>query len=93
MELPLGYGNQGESTSKSMVCRLHKSIYGLKQASRQWNLKFTEVLLQVGFAQSKADYSLFTRGSDNDFVVVVLYVDDIVIVVPVSKKSAKSSPI
>jgi len=45
------------------VCRLIRSLYGLKQASRRWNLELTKFLTGKGFHQSKSDYSLFTTCS------------------------------
>lgn len=62
-----------------LVCKLQQSLYGLKQASRQWNLKFTECLLQLGFVQSKAYCSLFSKHTQEGFIDVLVYVDDIII--------------
>lgn len=56
-----------------------KSLYGLKQASRQWNLKLTETLLDAGYVQSLYDFSLFTNKKGTKFVVVLVYVDDLLI--------------
>lgn len=80
MSLPLGYNKH--STSSNLVCRLTKSLYGLKQASRQWNVKLTSTLVDLGFKQSKADYSLFTKGQGNNFILLLIYVDDILIAGP-----------
>ena len=80
MDMPLGYQRKGEpSSSGPLVCKLHKSIYGLKQASRQWYAKFSQSLLQYGFSQSKSNYSLFTKRSGSQFVALLVYVDDIII--------------
>ncbi|KAE8733468.1 hypothetical protein F3Y22_tig00001120pilonHSYRG00022 [Hibiscus syriacus] len=78
MKLPLGY--KSELKGSNMVCRLHKSIYGLKQASRQWFTVFSNVVIQLGFQQSPFEHSLFTRGCGNKFIALLVYVDDIVLV-------------
>nr|GEZ32607.1 ribonuclease H-like domain-containing protein [Tanacetum cinerariifolium] len=74
MSHPPGFNNQ-----KGKGFTFSKSLYGLKQAPRQWNVKSTLSLIKNGFVQSKYNYSLFTKRSDNVFVALLVYVDDIVI--------------
>lgn len=76
MTLPPSFGSQGENK----VCRLLKSLYGLKQVSRQWNLKLTNALTQSGFTQTKLYYSLFTKTNTTGSILIILvYVDDLLI--------------
>lgn len=81
MTLPEGYcRGKGESLPSNVVCKLYKSIYGLKQVSRQWFSKFYTTLLAEGFKQSQGDHSLFMKySSRGSFTVLLVYVDDIIL--------------
>ena len=71
-------GFVGNDSSK-LVCRLKKSIYGLKQASRQWYLKFHSVVASYGFVENKVDQCIYCKVSGRKFIFLILYVDDILL--------------
>lgn len=87
MELPPSYtGSKGRCPPINAVCKLQKSLYGLKQSSRQWYFKFHEAMASQGFRQSQLDHSLFIKGSidsvgnnGSSFIALIVYVDDILI--------------
>ena len=80
MSLPPGYtAKPGETLPQDAVCKLHKSLYGLKQASRQWFLKFSSVLMKLGFKKSHTDHTLFVRNVNGKYIALLVYVDDIII--------------
>ncbi|XP_061344303.1 uncharacterized mitochondrial protein AtMg00810-like [Gastrolobium bilobum] len=79
MHLPPGYSSTQPSLPPNVVCHLHKSLYGLRQASRQWFAKFSNTSNLLGFNQSQSDHSLFVRSSGSCFIAVLVYVDDIIV--------------
>jgi Reverse transcriptase (RNA-dependent DNA polymerase) len=76
MNLPPGHKMKNVS---NIVCRLKKSIYGLKQSPRAWYDKLSQFLLSCNFKVSNANNSLFTKISNNNIIVVLVYVDGIII--------------
>ena len=62
------------------VCKLKRSINGLKQASRQWNIKFHHVVLNDGFKIMEEDHYVYLKCSNNGFIILSLYVNDILLV-------------
>lgn len=68
------------TNDQSKVCKLQKSIYGLKQASRMWNERFKTVMIFNGFKQCYADNCLYIKFELNIISYVLLYVDDLLIV-------------
>ncbi|RVW69324.1 Retrovirus-related Pol polyprotein from transposon RE1 [Vitis vinifera] len=77
MEQPPGFVAQGES---GLVCRLRRSLYGLKQSPRAWFGRFSSVVQEFGMLRSTADHSVFYHhNSLGQCIYLVVYVDDIVI--------------
>jgi hypothetical protein len=62
-----------------MGCRLKKSIYELKQASRQWYLKFDKVVNKFGFDENQVGNCIYVKIKGSMFIILVLYVDDILL--------------
>jgi hypothetical protein len=60
-------------------CHLTKSIYGLKQASRQCYLKFDEIIRKVEFNENEEDNCIYAKFKNGKFIFRVLYVDDILL--------------
>ena len=76
MKQPEGFSS---SDGEHLVCKLKKSIYGLKQASRQWYLKFHEVICSFGFEENIMDQCIYQKVSGSKTCFLVLYVDDILL--------------
>ncbi|GJR63815.1 ulp1 protease family, C-terminal catalytic domain-containing protein [Tanacetum coccineum] len=74
MEQPEDFWVKGK---EGYVCRLQKSLYGLKQAPTQWYKKFESV---IGQKTSLDHYVFFQKFGDDDFIILLLYVDDMLIV-------------
>ena len=70
-----------------MVCKLKKSLYGLKQSPRCWNKVFTEYMESVNFKQSTADTCIFVKAEETgEIAIVAMYVDDLIIVTKTNEK-------
>ncbi|GJT57305.1 retrovirus-related pol polyprotein from transposon TNT 1-94 [Tanacetum coccineum] len=76
MQIPQGYTH---NLPPNIVCKLTKSLYGLKQENKQWFEKLTTFLLFIGFKQSYMDTLLFTLSTNQSFITLLVYVDDILI--------------
>jgi hypothetical protein len=76
MGQPDGFVVKGE---EQKVCKLLKSLYGLKQAPKQWHEKFDSTLTSAGYVVNEADRYVYYRHGGGHFVILFLYVDDILI--------------
>jgi len=75
MKMPPGF----YSSTSNCVCQLCKSLYGLRQAPRQWFAKLSSKLENYGFGHSYANYSLFIYRREDIFLGLLVYVDDIIL--------------
>ncbi|KAL2652471.1 hypothetical protein R1flu_020599 [Riccia fluitans] len=77
---PSGFAKKG---LESLVCKLLKSLYGLKQSPRQWNKQFDDFMKSQGFTRSMENPCVYLKRVSNEtlgLVILVLYVDDMLIV-------------
>ena len=75
----LQLGGFKENGKDNMVCRLKRSIYGLKQASHKWYLKYDKIVTFFGFTENKFDQCVYMKVNGSKFIFLVLYVDDILL--------------
>jgi hypothetical protein len=73
---PKGFVVEGK---ENLGCHLTKSIYGLKQASRQWYLKFDETIIKFGFKKNEEDNCIYAKFKNEKYIFLVLYVVDILL--------------
>jgi len=69
-----------DSTNAGKICKLQKSIYGLKQASRSWNIRFDEVVKGFGFIKNEEEVCVYKKESGSYDTFLILYVDDILLI-------------
>ena len=78
MDQPEGFKLKG---NEHMVCKLKKSLYGLKQAPKQWYKKFNSFMVGHRYTRINADHCVYVKKFPNGkFVILLLYVDDMLIV-------------
>jgi hypothetical protein len=68
-----------EVDKPNQVCKLQKSLYDLKQASRKWYEKLTTMLMKQGYTHANSDHSLFTKSTNDSFTILLVFVDDVIL--------------
>ena len=63
-----------------MICKLQRSIYGLKQASRSWNIRFDQAIKSFGFIQNIDEPCVYKKIQEKSVTFLILYVDDILLI-------------
>ncbi|GAA0184078.1 transmembrane signal receptor [Lithospermum erythrorhizon] len=84
MEQPEGFVMKGK---EGLICRLNKSLYGLKQDPRRWYKKFHTFMIDQGFKKTLVDHCVYCKRFNNQsFIILLFYVDDMLLVVDDVKK-------
>jgi hypothetical protein len=76
MAQPKGFAVKGK---ENIGCHLRKSIYRLKQASKQWYLKFDDTIRSFDFKENEEDNCIYAKFRNGEFIFLILYVDDILL--------------
>ena len=89
MQHPEAFEEKGK---ENLVCRLKKSLHGLKQDPRKWYKKFESFMVDHKFHKTQAYHYIFVKKYDGgDFLILLLYIDDMLIVGQDLKKIARLS--
>ena len=75
IDQPEGYEEKGEY----LVCKLEKSLYGLKQSGRNWNRILHDCLTENNFTQNPADHCVYAKETEEGKVIIIIWVDDLII--------------
>jgi hypothetical protein len=76
MDQPQGFVQDGK---EHLVCKLKKSLYGLKQSPRAWYQHIDMLFTHEGFSRSQTDHSLYVKQTSEYLLIVIIYVDDLII--------------
>lgn len=71
---PEGFESKGQ---ESKVYKLHKALYGLRQAPRAWNTKLNQILMELKFQKCSKEPSVYRKMVDGNLLIVAVYVDDL----------------
>ncbi|KAK9924142.1 hypothetical protein M0R45_032529 [Rubus argutus] len=77
MDVPPGVKNNPGDVGK--VCKLKKSLYGLKQSPRAWFGRFSKSMKVFGYKQSNSDHTLFIKRKNGKITALIVYVDDMIV--------------
>lgn len=76
IEQPEGF-EQRSDIGEKLVCKLNKSLYGLKQSGRNWNLMLSNHLCKNGFVQNPANHCMYTKQAGKERALLIIWVDDL----------------
>jgi hypothetical protein len=83
---PAGYEKRNK---EGHVLRLRKALYGLRQAPRAWNAKLDMSLMSLGFERCPMEHAVYKRTAGNNYLLVGVYVDDLIITGSSTSPSSK----
>ena len=78
-----------QAGNEQLVCKLKKSLYGLKQSLRCWNIVFNDYLKSIDFEQSTADPCVYIKKKADSLTIVTVCVDDLIVIANTAEEMTK----
>src|SRR5467141_3857694 len=86
VEQPKGMKEQGK---EDWVCYMHKTLYGLMQAARAWNIHLHRAMLEIGYVRISADHCIYMRNTTSGSSIVAIHVDNMAVAASNKAEMAK----